>query len=157
MTHTQMIIAAVISNAIAFILLLLSWKRKNTARILYAILFIWASITNWITAHTNPSVYIEYGQLALEPYRKFIYGEFSDHITGYVSLIAFGQMAIALCKLSKGLVVKLGCIGGIMFLLCIAPLGLGAAFPFSLIAGSGLFILFRYNFRSDILRDKWLA
>ena len=157
MSHTEMIIASILSNLFAILLLLLSWKKKNIARLLYAILFVWAAVTNWKISHNDPSVYMDYGKFALAPYKDFIYGSFSDHITGFVSIIAIAQLLIGLCLLAKGLLVKLASIGGIIFLLCIAPLGLGAAFPFSLIAASGLYILFQYDFKSDILRGRWLA
>ncbi len=155
MTVQQMIIASIVSNLVAVLLLYISWKRKNAARVLFALLFTWAAITNWITAHNNPQVYLEYGNYAIDIYKKFITGEFASHITGFVSLIAIGQLIIGLGLLARGMIVKLSCIGGIIFLLAIAPLGFGAAFPFSITAAIALFLLYRHHFTKDILKNKW--
>ena len=151
----QQIIAGIVSNIIALALLYLSWKRKNLTRVLFAILFIWASYTNLRAANNNPDLYLDYGKYAVSFYRQIIYGEFSKHITGYVSLIAVLQLFIGLGLLARGIVVKVSCIGGIVFLLAIAPLGAGAAFPFSITASIALFLLFKYNFTKDIFKNKW--
>ena len=155
MTTQQMVIASIISNIVALVLILLSWKRKNLARLIFAILFIWASWTNWRTAINNPNDYLNYGKYAINFYKKIIYGEFSNHITGYVSFIALLQLIIGLGLLARGVIVKISCIGGIIFLLAIAPLGIGAAFPFSITAAIALFLLYKYNFTKDILKNKW--
>jgi hypothetical protein len=96
MTDQQMTIASIASNIVALVLLFLSWKRKNLTRVLFAILFIWASWTNWRTANNNPNVYLNYGKYAIGLYSSIIYGEFAKHITGYVSFIAIGQLLIGL-------------------------------------------------------------
>jgi heme O synthase-like polyprenyltransferase len=155
MTSQQIIIASIVSNIVALVLLVVSWKKKNLARVLFAILFIWASWTNWKIAHNDPNDYLDYGKYAVSFYKTIIYGEFAKHITGYVSLIAIGQLLIGLGLLARGIVVKISCIGGIIFLLAIAPLGTGAAFPFSITAALALFFLYKYNFTKDILKNKW--
>ena len=155
MTLQQMIIASIASNMVALALLLLSWKRKNLSRVLFSILFLWASWTNWKTANNNPNEYLEYGEFAIGFYKKIIYGEFARHITGYVSFIALGQLLIGLGLLARGMIVKISCIGGIIFLLAIAPLGTGAAFPFSITTSIALFLLYKYNFTKDIMKNKW--
>lgn len=150
-----MILAVLVSNLVALVLLLVCWKRKNAGRILFAVLFLWAAYTNWKTAHSNPAVYLEYGKYAAGFYKNIIHGEFSRHITGYVSFIAICQLIIGLGFFARGLIVKLSCLGGILFLLAIAPLGMGSAFPFSLIASAALFILYRYSFTKDVFKNKW--
>ncbi len=155
MTAQQMIIASIVSNIVAMLLLYISWKQKNTARILFAALFIWAAITNWITANNNPEVYLDYGKYAISSYKKIIYGDFAGHISGFVSLIAIGQLIIGLGLLARGMIVKLSCIGGIIFMLAIAPLGFGAAFPFSITSSVALFLLYRHHFTKDIFKNKW--
>ena len=157
MTDQQMNIAWIISNIVALLLLFLSWKRKNAARVLFAILFIWASWTNWQTAHHNPNDYLDYGKYAIGFYQKIIDGIFAEHITGFVSLIAVAQLLIGLGLLARGMIVKISCIGGIIFFLGIAPLGFGSAFPFSITACIALFLLYRHHFQQDVLRNKWLA
>ena len=155
MTTQQLVIAYIGSNVAALLLLYLSWKRKNTARLLFAVLFIWASVTNWRTANSNPTVYLEYSEYAIGIYQKIIQGYFARHITGIVSLIAAGQLLIGLGMLARGIIVRVCCAGGIIFLLAIAPLGFGSAFPFSITASIALFLLYRHRFTKDILKNKW--
>jgi hypothetical protein len=152
-----MTIAYIGSNLVALLLLFLSWKKKNLARTLFAILFVWASWINWKTAHNNPGDYLNYTQYAIGFYKGIIQDWFSKHITAYVSIIAVAQLLIGLGFLSKGVIVKISCIGAIIFLLAIAPLGFGSAFPFSLIASAALIILYRHYFEKNIFRNKWFA
>jgi hypothetical protein len=57
-------------------------------------------------------------------------------------LIATAQALIAIALLLKGQVYKWGAAGGILFLLAIIPLGVGSAFPCSLIMATALALLF---------------
>nr|MBP9099551.1 hypothetical protein [Ferruginibacter sp.] len=66
-----------------------------------------------------------------------------------------GQLIIGLGLLARGMIVKLSCIGGIIFMLAIAPLGFGAAFPFSITSSVALFLLYRHHFTKDIFKNKW--
>ena len=157
MTTQEMIIASVASNIVALLLLLLSLHKKNLARFFFAILFIGAAWTNWNMAHNHPADYLEYGKYAIGFYKKIIYGEFSKHITGFVSMIAIAQLIIGLALLARGIVVKLSCFAGIIFLLCIAPLGFGSAFLFSIIAAIDLFILSKHDFQKNIFSNKWFV
>lgn len=143
----------IISNVVAILLLWLAWKQPRLARFSFFLLFAWASWTNWTTALHNPQSYIEYADLSfLNIYKKFIRGWFSNHIAEAVGLIASCQAFIAVSMILKGRILKLGIIGAIIFLLAIAPLGVGSAFPFSLIASGALYIILRSD-SSDYL---WL-
>lgn len=133
-----------ISNAVALLLLWTAWKQPRLSRLLFFLLFAWASWTNWTTALRNPQFYIEYADLSfLTVYKQFILGWFSDHVTESVGFIATCQAAIAISMLLKGWILKAGTIGAIIFLLAIAPLGVGSAFPFSLIASAALYFIIR--------------
>src|SRR6476660_9227487 len=96
MTPQQEFAASVISNIVAILLLLLSWKKKNLARLLFSALFIWAAVVNWNTAHSNPNAYLDYGRYAIPLYKRIIACAFSEHITLYISCIAAGQLLIGL-------------------------------------------------------------
>ena len=157
MTPQEEIIASLLSNIIALLLLLVSLKKKNTARILFAFIFLWAAFTNWRTVSIHPEAYLDYAKYAIPLYKKIILGEFSNHITGYVLCIAAGQLMIGLGLLSRRYIVKAACFAGIIFLLAIAPLGRGAAFPFSITASIALFILYRHMFTKDIVGNRWLV
>lgn len=157
MNEQEIVIAAVVSNIVALILLILSWKKKNIARILFAALFIWASWANWNTARYDPNDYLEYNKYAIEPYVWLINNIFAKHIQGYIYAIAACQLIIGLGFLGRGILVKLSCIGGIIFFAAIAPLGIGSAFPFSITASIALYLLYRQKFEKDIFNNKWLV
>lgn len=138
------VIGVIISNIVALIMLYLSWKKMGIARLLFFLLFTWAGITNITTALKNPDVYLEYADFALiDLYKNFIQGFFSKHIMTFVIIIAVCQLLVAISMLLKGRIFKLGCIGGMIFLLSILPLGFGSGSPSPLIWAIGLFILFR--------------
>lgn len=157
MSGTEAIIASIASNIVALFLLLLEWKKKNAARICFALLFIWASVVNWRTAHNAPGEYQNYSSYAVGFYKTIINDYFSRHITGYVSIIAVAQFIMGLGFLARGIIVKASCLAGIVFFIGIAPLGLGAAFPFSITAAVALILLYRYNFEYDIFKNKWFV
>jgi hypothetical protein len=144
MEHLQeFLIPYIISNIVAVLILLAAWKLPRLARLLFAILFGWAAWMNSTTAINTPEAYLEYADMSIPLYSKLINGWFSQHITPMVLLIASGQLMIAIGMLLKGMWVKLACVGAIIFLLAIAPLGVGSGFPFSLFAGLGAYLIFR--------------
>lgn len=143
--------AYIISNIVALLILWAAWKQTRIARLLFFLIFAWASWTNLTTALRNPQFYIEYADLSfLNVYKQFIRGWFSLHITEMVSFIAICQALIAFSMLLKGLILRIGIIGAIIFLLAIAPLGVGAAFPFSIIASFAFYLILR-NSPNDFL------
>jgi len=134
------------SNIVALLMLLASWKLPSVARLLYALLFLWACWANTNTALYAPQLYIDYASFAFLPfYRDFIQGFFSQHITMFVIIIALCQFLIGVSMLLKGVIFRIGAIGGIVFLISIAPLGVGSAFPASVVMAAGLFVLIRKN------------
>jgi hypothetical protein len=141
------LISYIISNVVAVLTLLAAWKKPRIARLMFFLLFAWASWTNWTTALRNPQFYIEYADLSfLNIYKQFIHGWFSKHITETVGFIATCQALIAVSMLLKGWMIKMGAIGAIIFLFAIAPLGVGSAFPFSIITSVALYLIIRYPF-----------
>jgi len=124
----------IVSNGIAIIILIAAIKRPKLARLLFFILFSWACWINYSTAHNNPEEYLNYASLTpFDFLRDFINGWFKANLTTMVTLIAIGQGIIALGILLKGWLVRMACIGAIIFLLAIIPLGIGSGFPFSII------------------------
>jgi hypothetical protein len=150
MTETQVFYANVISNIVGLAMLLIGWRWRTAGRVLFVALFLWAAQTNMRFALTQPTVYLEYARWAIEPYQRFILGSFSQHITSLVALIAVGQLGIALLVASRGRVVTLGLAGAVLFLLAIAPLGRGAAFPFSLTVSVAALVLMRQPFERSL-------
>lgn len=146
MTDTQVLLANIISNVVAAAILVVAWRWRNVGRLLFVLLFLWAAQINLRTAIMTPTAYLDYAQWAIAPYRTFILGAFSRHITAFVAVIAVGQFVIAVLVALRGPAVRLGLLGALAFLLAIAPLGRGSAFPFSLIAGAAAVVLARSAF-----------
>ena len=138
------LIAYIISNVVALLLLWASLKHPRLSRLLFFLLFAWASWINMRTALIQPEVYLEYADLTFSSwYRIFILGPFKTYTTLMVGSIAVGQGLLALAMLMKGLVFRIGALGAMVFLISIAPLGVGSAFPCTLVMATGLFFLLR--------------
>ncbi|HEX5152203.1 MAG TPA: hypothetical protein VFW07_12200 [Parafilimonas sp.] len=134
----------IISNAVALLILLAAWKTPKIARLLFFLLFAWASYTNCKFAVHNPTAYLEYANLSfLNIYIEFIQGWFSRHIMAAVGFIATCQGLIAISMLLKGWIFKTGCIGAMIFLIAIAPLGVGSGFPCTVIMAAALLIILK--------------
>jgi len=132
-----------VSNAIALVLLGLSFRRPNWVRWLSVAIFGWAAYTNWRIADTRPLDYQTFGELTtVGAYRDFIHGWFRLHTAEMLEPIALGQAAIALMLIvNRRLTRRLAVFGAVVFLLAIAPLGVGSAFPFSITYSVGLLVM----------------
>jgi hypothetical protein len=123
-----------------------------------------AALFNMYLGNSNPQKYVEYGQGAVGLYQKFIYGIFSSYTSLIVSLIALGQMLVGVFLLMKRTLFKLGIFGGIIFLVSISPLGIGSAFPSTLLMSLSLVLLYsrykkalaRYSFQFNkkLIKDS---
>lgn len=132
-----------ISNIVGILILWTAVKRPKIARISFFLLFGWAGWFNYTTAHATPEVYLEYASMSVGLYSDFILGWFSNHVTPMITIIAVGQGLIAIGMLLRGLWVKVACLGTIIFLLSIAPLGVGAGFPFSITVSIAAYLIIR--------------
>ena len=140
------LIGYIISNVVAILMLLAAWKWHRTGRLLFFLLFGWACWINWKTVTQTPWVYLDYADLAFSNwYKHFIRGWFSQHTKLLVGFIATCQGFIAMAMLGRGWIFRAGIIGGIIFLLAILPLGVGAGFPATLIMAAGMYALLRGN------------
>lgn len=138
------------------LLALVCWRWKGAGRALFVLLFLGAAIVNAVTASARPSDYLSFADSAWsETYREFILGFFSRHIPVIVGLIAAGQFAIALLVAGRGRAVRLGLAGAMVFLIAIAPLGIGSAFPGTLVAALAAALLWKPGFARP-LPDAWL-
>ena len=138
------LILYIISNAIAVLILLVAWKQTRIARLLFFLVFTWASWTNWKAALYTPEIYLGQADLTFfDFYKQFIHGWFSRHITLAVGFIATCQALIAVSMLLKSWLVRAGGIGAIIFLLAIAPFGVGSAFPCTVLLSVAMFRIIR--------------
>ena len=123
-----------IANGFSILLLLLALRMRKAARLLLSLLFFGAAFFNVYKAMTSPGAYMYYGDVVVFPlYEQFIKGVFSQHIQFYVIGIAVLQAFIGAFILSKGWMCRIGLSAAVIFLVAIAPLGTGAAFPSSIV------------------------
>jgi len=143
-----------ISQAASLIILITAWKKTRWARWLFSVLFFWASATNMYIGLTDPDSYLDNARFAIPLYQDFINGWFSHYNHIIIPLIAIGQFFIAIGMLLHGWWVKLACIGSIIFLLSIAPLMVGAAFPFSITVSIASWLIFLNDDRNYIWKRQ---
>jgi hypothetical protein len=153
MTETQVLYANIASNIVALLMLGVSWRWRNVGRFLFFALFLWAAQVNLRNAIWHPHVYLEYARWAVQPYRQLILGPLARHIGVFVGAIALGQLAIAILVALRGRAVSLGIAGAIAFLLAIAPLGQGSAFPFSLTTSIAAALLWRGRYQRTLVGE----
>lgn len=141
-----------ISNSVILLVLLAAVKRPKLARLLFALMFGAASWVNYTMANSAPEDYLNYAAITpFELYRDFITGWFKEHITVFVTLISFGQGAIALGLILDRMWVRLASYGAMVFFIGITPFGIGSAFPFTLIALAALYFVLK----KDDLNFLW--
>lgn len=133
--------------AVSLLLALTAFVWPRLSRMGYVVLFAWAAWINWRSALRAPDVYLEYGDLAVSGlYREFIRGIFASHVLIIVATIATGQALIASGLLLGGSPARVALVGATIFLIAIAPLGVGSGFPSSLIMAVGtLRLLFAHD------------
>jgi hypothetical protein len=142
------------SNIVGLIFVLVAIKSTRLARFMFVLLFGYASWVNYTLSHENPDVYLDYADHAIGVYTRFILGWFSHHITALVTIIAAGQLCIAVGMLLNRSFVTLACIGVIVFLVAIAPLGLYAAFPFSLTVSFAAFLIIKRDRKEYLWKGR---
>jgi hypothetical protein len=135
----------ILSNAISLLVLLFAIRRPFIARIMICIIFIGAAVVNGIIAIAHPAWYLVYGDLTASPlYEDFIKGAFGRHISAFVLSIAVLQLVIGVGAAMRGWIWKAACTGAFIFLLAVAPLGAGSAFPCTIILAIACLVLLFY-------------
>ena len=133
-----------VSNAVAVLILIAAIRKTKLARLLFVLLFFWASWINFITSRNDPDSYLMYASVTpFGIYRDFINGWFTEHVTTIVTLISIGQGLIAAGMLLKGNLVRIAGIGAIVFFIAISPLGIGSGFPFPLLTAVAIYFILK--------------
>jgi hypothetical protein len=148
-------------NIYAMALIPLAARRPKVARFMLSILFLGGAPWNLFASLAMPQFYVEtYGPVATPPYAAFIYGPFAANPALFVVPIAFGELAIGVLTAARGTWVGLGMVGVMVFMVGLAPLGVGGAFPFSVFAIAAAYVLFRTRFDTSLPEDvarAWTA
>ena len=139
----QYLVPYIVSQIASMVILIVALRKTLWARWLFALLFFWASVINMYLGITNPNIYQEYADMAIPLSRDLINGWFSHYNYAIIPLIAIVQLCISIAMLLKDIWVKLACIGAIVFLLGIAPLLVGSAFPFSITVSIAAVLIYK--------------
>ena len=139
------------------LVLILCLAKPNAGRIFLGFFFLAMAIgVNIITVLVAPQSYVEMGKNALIPFYRWVFlNIIALNPPLFVLPIAVFQIAVALMILSKKIYVKIGLVGGIIFLLGITPLGI-ESLPNPVLA-LALALLLRKEFDMtflEILRSK---
>ena len=138
----QYFVAWLLSNIVFGLTIIGALRKPMLTRIFLAGFFLWASYFNSTSARKSPEIYLDYAKLdALPAYSAFINGFFAQHITSFVCTIATAQLLIFIGLVLNNIWTKLSCIGGIVFGVAIAPLGVGSGFPSTISMALAFFIL----------------
>lgn len=142
MIPEEYVTSYLITNAVSAGLIVTAIIWPRVSRGLFVFLFLAASLFNAYTVLTNPEVYQDYKEMAvLDVYKEFIAGFFSQYTKATVLAIAVGQLCIAALLLWAQNLRRLGIIGGCIFFVAITPLGVGSAFPSTLLMAAGLVLM----------------
>jgi hypothetical protein len=142
MIPRQYLIPYLVSNAVAVVALVLAFRRPSWVRYTTVVIFLWAAFTNTRIALFHPGDYQTFAELTFSSlYRQFIEGWFRENTPAFLIPIAAGQLAISLLLIGRRPARRLGLAGAVLFLLAIAPLGVGSAFPFSVIYSAALVVM----------------
>ncbi|MBO0935419.1 hypothetical protein J2I47_02550 [Fibrella sp. HMF5335] len=143
-------LAYVVVNAFSLLQVVGSFRWPTITRFVFFLIFLIAAIVNTRTVLNTPWVYESYADYAIPIYSRFILGPFGTIITPMVLCIAVGQVCIALSMFMKGPWFQVGCLGGMAFCLAIAPLGLGAAFPSTVLMAYAFYRLYKHEDRQTV-------
>lgn len=139
----QYLIPWIVSQFVSLLILFLAWKKPVWTRYILAVIFCAAGIFNWFTGMKTPDAYLMYAETSLGFYRDFINGWFKEHIQMVIPIIASGQLLVGIGLFAGRRWLALGCLGAIIFLIAIIPLGVGSAFPFSITVSVAAFLVYR--------------
>lgn len=153
----EYIVPYIISQVVSLVILIAAWKRTRWARLLFSILFLWASCTNMYLGLTDPDSYLDNARFAIPLYSDFINGWFSHYNHIIIPLIAIGQFFIAAGMVLRGRWVDLACIGSMIFLIAIAPLMVGSAFPFPITVSLAAFLIYLNDDKNFIWKRATIA
>jgi hypothetical protein len=108
------------------LLIAISVYRPNVGRIVAGLFFLAMALgVNLTLILVDVGFYVTYGSQALLPlYRWFFREVVALNPTFFAILLVAYEFTVGILMLNKGLYVRLGLAGGILFLLAITPLGL---------------------------------
>ena len=142
--YQEYFIPIFIGNLLAIILMLLSYHFPRVLRVVWGAIFITMGIISLITVYNNPSVFIDLiGSKPVKFYQEFINKTLLKNPGAYISLLGVIQILFGGMIWSRKVWFILGCIGAVLFLLAILPLGVALTFPLTIFMALSIIFLMR--------------
>ena len=118
----------------------------NVIRYALGLSYLAAAVFNLIftrrNALSNPQLYAQWVENPLLPfYRWFFVNVVTPHAALWTSLAAAYEVVLGLLILSKGIRVKVGQVGGILFNMALAPMWVGQVVPNLMLAAAHALLL----------------
>lgn len=152
--NSGVLIPFIISNALALFILWMSSRNTRVAKGMLGVLFIGAGAFNIYTVFSNPAAYLDFADTAVVKfYQLWIPRLLTDHAPLVISCISAGQLYIGLSMMYNEWRFRIACVGGMLFGLAIAPLGIGSAFPASLVLSFAFLVLLILNLKDSKLNS----
>lgn len=151
--------AYVVINGFSLVQVIGSYRWPTVTRFVFFLVFAIAAIVNTRTVLDTPWSYQSYADYAIPLYSRFILGPFDTIIRPVVLSIVVGQVFIAVSMFMKGFWFREGCFFGMIFCVAISPLGLGAAFPATLLMAVAFYRLYKHEDRQtigEIVGQSWI-
>jgi hypothetical protein len=142
--YQEYFIPIFIGNLLAIILMLLSYHFPRVLRVIWGAIFITMGVVSLITVYNNPSVFIDLiGSKPVKFYQDFIDKTMVEHPGAFILLLGVIQILFGGMIWSRKVWFILGCIGAVLFLLAILPLGLAITFPLTIFMALSIIFLMR--------------
>lgn len=146
-----------VAYAVGLTFLLESLVRPKSGRMSFGVLFLVTCVINVLIALLSPGSLAHITDNALLPfYRDVTTQLIAPFATPFLLLLALYELLVGLLILSKGRLVKVGLIGGMLFCLALIPVGPEITANILLAAAQAL-LLTRYYDQSlrDLLRSSF--
>lgn len=139
MLDSSLAIPYLLSNLLGLVMLVIAWRWATVARVLIVAGFVTAGVFNIVTALADPEGYLRFADHAWPPYPWLVEHVFALAPRGFVLAIATAQIAGAvLLAFGARRVARAGALVLVVFLVAIAPFGIGSAFPSSLLLAAAV-------------------
>jgi cytochrome bd-type quinol oxidase subunit 2 len=131
-----------ISQMVGFAMLWIAMKYPSYSRKTWGFLLILASVVNFYIVLDDPTGMHEFGVIAVPPLQRFIYSRFFASPALFIIPMAACQNIIGFVLMfsESPSQLKAGLTGAIIFFFGIAGLGIGSAFPSSLVYASTMML-----------------
>jgi hypothetical protein len=127
-------------------------KAANVVRIIFGFVLLAGAGTNAYLALTQPEVYATFADTAIIPlYRNLWQTLVVPYLRFWLVLVVLLELTLGILILSKGIWVKVGLVGAIVFFLFLVPFWWEGAAIINIVFALILVLPLRYNYDASII------